>query len=461
MEELTKLQLDNNIITQIQGLETLTKLTWLDLSFNMIEEIKGLENLRLLEDLSLFSNRITELRGLDNLENLNVLSVGSNEISNLEDSVKYLHRLRNNLEVLKINNNAFEQTGEKEYKGRIIAYLKNLKYLDYELIEANERQKADNDFKTELEGATLENEEQKDTTESKEAYKALEEAHIHHTQNLFNNCMESFDEYDKISKFKRFGDVVQYSDPNIDDCLQGFQQAIKMKQKEKKTKINFCENKMRQAERNAEVESIKKIEAYKKAEKHIFREINKKRAELEENGLSLSYDSYESKLLELIETLKGDLLDIEMALQQTLEGARSQFFTEVKKINDDMGALQTDAFQNISNEFQQFGIKLKEELNKERESFQARIDNDDLALEEYGFASLEAAAGSVIDILIDDQNKDAVDELVTQFIEKIEADAASKDSQITKGRQTEWNQITKSIYENQHSRGRQIISEII
>ena len=113
-----------------------------------------------------------------------------------------------------------------------------------------------------------------------------------------------------------------------------------------------------------------------------------------------------------------------------------------------MGALQTDALQNISNEFQQFGIKLKEELNKERESFQARIDNDDLALEEYGFASLEAAAGSVIDILIDDQNKDAVDELVTQFIEKIEADAASKDSQITKGRQTEWNQITKSIYEN-------------
>ena len=139
MEELVKLQLDNNIITQIQGLETLTKLKWLDLSFNMIEEIKGLENLRLLEDLSLFSNRITELKGLDNLENLNVLSVGSNEIASLEDSVKYLHGLRNNLEVLKINNNSFRETSEKEYKGRIIAFLKNLKYLDYELIEVNER----------------------------------------------------------------------------------------------------------------------------------------------------------------------------------------------------------------------------------------------------------------------------------------------------------------------------------
>lgn len=54
MADLVKLQLDNNIITRIQGLESLTKLKWLDLSFNMIEKIEGLEELRLLEDLSLF-----------------------------------------------------------------------------------------------------------------------------------------------------------------------------------------------------------------------------------------------------------------------------------------------------------------------------------------------------------------------------------------------------------------------
>ena len=131
MEELTKLQLDNNIITRIQGLETLTKLRWLDLSFNMIEKIEGLETLRLLEDLSLFSNRIVVIEGLENLENLNVLSVGSNLIASLDESVRYLHKLRNNLEVLKINDNSFKETGEKEYKRRIIAYLKNLKYLDY------------------------------------------------------------------------------------------------------------------------------------------------------------------------------------------------------------------------------------------------------------------------------------------------------------------------------------------
>lgn len=158
IESLTKLQLDNNIITRIQGLDSLVQLKWLDLSFNLIEKIEGLENLRLLEDLSLFQNRITMLEGLDTLENLNVLSVGNNLILSLDDSVRYLHGLRNNLEVLKICGNSFKETGDKEYKRRIIAYLRPLKYLDYQLIDNEEREKALDDFKTELEGQQLENE---------------------------------------------------------------------------------------------------------------------------------------------------------------------------------------------------------------------------------------------------------------------------------------------------------------
>ena len=43
MEKLTTLQLDNNIIVKIQGLEGLVNLRWLDLSFNLIEKIEGLD----------------------------------------------------------------------------------------------------------------------------------------------------------------------------------------------------------------------------------------------------------------------------------------------------------------------------------------------------------------------------------------------------------------------------------
>ena len=283
MEDLIKLQLDNNIITEIAGLESLTKLRWLDLSFNMIEVIKGLDNLRELEDLSLFSNRITQLDGLDNLENLNVLSVGSNAIANLEESVRYLHKLRNNLEVLKIKDNAFREVGEKDYKGRIIAYLEGLKYLDYELIETKERDKAESDYKTELETANLDKDENVGNSEQKEQFEVLKEAHIHHTFNLFQSCCDAFENYEIISGFTKFNDAYGYSDPNIEELITNFQQSIRLKQKEKRTKIGFCDQKMCSAERLAERQSIGKIQDYKKKEKHIFREIHNKRTQSQGN----------------------------------------------------------------------------------------------------------------------------------------------------------------------------------
>lgn len=206
-------------------------------------------------------------------------------MTNLDESVRYLHGLRNNLEVLKINGNKFRETGEKEYKGRIIAYLKNLKYLDYELIEAKEREKADSDYKAELETQTIDNEDNKDNTETKEAYKQLEEAHIHHTQNLFEKCCKAFDEYDKISGFLKFHEVWMQSDGNIEENIQSFQGNVKAKHNEKKRIIRFCQEKMRDAEHNAEKESIRKIEEYKKQEKKAYREINKKRAEMQDTGL--------------------------------------------------------------------------------------------------------------------------------------------------------------------------------
>ena len=125
MEKLTKLQLDNNIITKIQGLNSLVNLTWLDLSFNLIEKVEGLDKLARLEDLSLFSNRITKLEALDHLPCLNVLSVGNNELDSLEYNIKYLCGLKNNLEVLKIKGNKFKEMQQdgKDYKQYTIAYL--------------------------------------------------------------------------------------------------------------------------------------------------------------------------------------------------------------------------------------------------------------------------------------------------------------------------------------------------
>ena len=117
----------------------------------MIEKIEGLDTLVELEDLSLFHNKIKKLEGLDELHNLNVLSVGSNEMEHLDKAIDYLFSLTNKLEVLKIKDNHFKEVGSKEYTGRIIAYLKNLKYLDYELIDEKVRETANGEFSSDIE----------------------------------------------------------------------------------------------------------------------------------------------------------------------------------------------------------------------------------------------------------------------------------------------------------------------
>ncbi len=83
---LRKLQLDNNIIEEVCGLENLTQLEWLDLSFNNIEVISGLDKLNKLKDLSLANNHIQTIENLDSLcDCLQVLSLANNLIDGLKN----------------------------------------------------------------------------------------------------------------------------------------------------------------------------------------------------------------------------------------------------------------------------------------------------------------------------------------------------------------------------------------
>jgi Leucine-rich repeat (LRR) protein len=122
----------------------------LDLSFNLIEKIEGLHTLTKLTDLSLFCNKIQVLEGLDNNSELEILSIGENKLQSLELSVTYLKCLKNNLKVLRINGNKFEETSDKKYGPYCISYLTNLQYLDYKLIDKVERVQAEEENKDRL-----------------------------------------------------------------------------------------------------------------------------------------------------------------------------------------------------------------------------------------------------------------------------------------------------------------------
>ncbi|XP_061456387.1 dynein regulatory complex subunit 3 [Rhineura floridana] len=135
---LTKLQLDNNIIERIEALDSLVHLVWLDLSFNNIEVIEGLDTLVKLQDLSLYNNRISKIENLDMLQELQVFSVGNNNIQTLENII-YLRKFKS-LRTLNLTGNPVCEN--ELYSMFIAAYLPDLVYLDFRLVDDNTREMA-------------------------------------------------------------------------------------------------------------------------------------------------------------------------------------------------------------------------------------------------------------------------------------------------------------------------------
>ncbi len=85
------------------------------------------------------------MSGLDKLVNLNVLSLGNNLIQNYQGDdnlVFYLRNLNCKLEVLTLMGNKCATENNTKYKYYVVAFLPQLKYLDYELIDKGVRDKA-------------------------------------------------------------------------------------------------------------------------------------------------------------------------------------------------------------------------------------------------------------------------------------------------------------------------------
>ena len=128
LTKITCLILNNNQITKMQGLSNLNNLKKLYLQYNkiteisdlnsiclqklwlynnQISEIKGLNTLVDLQDLKISSNQISEIKGIDNLINLDTLCLGGNQIT----EIKGLDNLTN-LKTLNLNfNNITEIKG--------------------------------------------------------------------------------------------------------------------------------------------------------------------------------------------------------------------------------------------------------------------------------------------------------------------------------------------------------------
>ncbi|MEH1882823.1 leucine-rich repeat domain-containing protein [Nostoc sp.] len=84
LTNLTYLNLNFSLISDIKPLSALTNLTYLNLNFNQISDIKPLSALTHVNDLFLNSNQISDIKPLSALTHVVYLSLHSNQISDIK-----------------------------------------------------------------------------------------------------------------------------------------------------------------------------------------------------------------------------------------------------------------------------------------------------------------------------------------------------------------------------------------
>ena len=132
---------------------------------------------------------------------------------------------------------------------------------------------------------------------------------------------------------------------------------------------------MNEAERQSERQSIGLIENYKKEEKKVYREIEKLKAE--QTHERINFMPYQDRLNQKIGELQVGLMDIEIKVQQALNESRKQFFAHVTALNDEMSNDQSKLFADVNGKIGEFKAKLIEELNKEKDEFALRFEEED------------------------------------------------------------------------------------
>ena len=199
--DLTKLQLDNNIISKIEGLDHLVHLTWLDLSFNNITKIEGLDALTKLEDLSLHNNAIETLEGMGAfLDVLVSLSIGNNKLETLE-GLMYLRTLPK-LRLVNLAGNPVCE--EEDYKPYVLSHVRGLKYLDHRIVRDEAVAAAREQYADEM--TEIETREEEATHAAKRVWKlaardaAHDEANILGVADLFRKMLDEDPEYARLRR---------------------------------------------------------------------------------------------------------------------------------------------------------------------------------------------------------------------------------------------------------------------
>ena len=194
--------------------------------------------------MSLYNNAIQTIENLDALTGLTVLSMGNNQIDVLEN-LMYLRQFKG-LRLINFAGNPICK--DPEYRPYILSHIKNLKYLDYRLVNKDQVTSAREQYQDEM----LELEEKEEQEEAKEkadgekrVHNALmAEANMPGVEDLFETMLKDDPEFSKL-RYIPSKDHPQLTE-GIGEFRDKFAQfteefkTVMLEQHDKKTKVGGC-----------------------------------------------------------------------------------------------------------------------------------------------------------------------------------------------------------------------------
>jgi len=357
-DQLTTLRLDNNIIETMENLWHLKTLTWLDLSFNNISKIEGLEELVNLTDLSLYNNHIEHISGLSNCKKLNILSLGRNSIQELKE----LEQLREfpRLRCVCLDGNPVCK--KDTYKMHVLAYLPDLKYLDYMLIDKKQLQTAADTYQVddlaelrekETLAAALEKEKQDKLARLAKA----RESFLDCTEDMFDELFGPEIEPPHVKLLPSYSALKDEYKEKLHDFIKQLKTALEEKNTLRLRRVASFERAVKATEHEAEDDAKALVKKFGSRVKKAFAE-KKANPHIRPEGLV-------QELADQLERLRLHLMTGETQVQEALEEAMRNFESSVNDIIKFMQEKVNEFIHEVEVYEKNFGQQLTEGMTSE------------------------------------------------------------------------------------------------
>ncbi|XP_041085644.1 dynein regulatory complex subunit 3 [Polyodon spathula] len=428
---LTKLQLDNNIIERIQGLDSLTNLVWLDLSFNNIEVIEGLDALVKLEDLSLYNNRISEIANIDTLCNLQVLSIGNNSLDQLENLV-YLRRFKR-LRSLNLAGNPICE--DENYKMFIAAYLPELVYLDFRLVDENTREVASLQYQYAIDEIKHnENMAQRKLTEELQKQEELElhkAAYVEFLNGsfLFDSMYSEDPETAKLAYLPGMHLLLEsYKSKFVAICQQIFENGLKQHVKREAEVATFFEC-LREATESNQEKGSEKVAGFEERKREIFSELHQLTdMSLLETRIA-QYNKEINELCDSLMMLELQLLDQLEDIIKDFERNISDMMTGFIEFVQGMISQCRDLENNHHEKLQEIAINMLEKVLKNEFVEDIPDEVRMLFVDKDTVVNIVSASHDIHLLKIDNREDDLItraNEWTTSLVEKVHSDEVKR-----------------------------------